>query len=89
MNRVVITGAGTNNALGATVPETLQPMREGRLGMCPLHKRDLDRLSVKNGAHTKAFDHAIYLDRQQLEMYDHVTQQTLTGRRDVKGRYAM
>jgi len=44
MNRVVITGAGTINALGATVPETLQAMREGRLGIGPLHMRDLDRL---------------------------------------------
>jgi len=33
MNRVVITGAGTINALGASVPATLEAMREGRCGI--------------------------------------------------------
>ena len=45
MNRVVITGAGTINALGGTVPETLHAMREGQLGIGPLQMRDLDRLA--------------------------------------------
>ena len=47
MNRVVITGAGTINALGTNVPETLGAMREGRLGIGPLEIRDVDRLSVQ------------------------------------------
>ena len=36
MKRVVITGAGTINALGHDVPETLAAMREGRCGIGPL-----------------------------------------------------
>ena len=83
MNRVVITGAGTINALGATVPETLQAMREGRLGIGPLHMRDLDRLSVKIGAQIKDFDPEIYFDRQKLALYDRVTQLTLMASREA------
>ena len=33
MKRVVITGAGTINALGPDVPSTLEAMREGRCGI--------------------------------------------------------
>ena len=33
MKRVVITGAGTINALGHSVSDTLQAMREGRCGI--------------------------------------------------------
>ena len=86
MNRVVITGAGTINALGATVPETLQAMREGRLGIGPLHMRDLDRLSVKIGAQIKDFDPEIYFDRQKLTLYDRVTQLTLMASREAMGQ---
>ena len=83
MNRVVITGAGTINALGATVPETLQAMREWRLGIGPLHMRDLDRLSVKIGAQIKDFDPEIYFDRQKLALYYRVTQLTLMASREA------
>ena len=86
MNRVVITGAGTINALGATVTETLQAMREGRLGIGPLHMRDLDRLSVKIGAQIKDFDPEIYFDRQKLALYDRVTQLTLMSSREAMGQ---
>ena len=47
MNRVVITGAGTVNALGLTVPDTLEAMREGRCGIGPLSFRDVERLSIQ------------------------------------------
>ncbi|MDG1240399.1 MAG: beta-ketoacyl-[acyl-carrier-protein] synthase family protein [Planktomarina sp.] len=83
MNRVVITGAGTINALGGTVPETLQAMREGQLGIGPLQMRDLDRLSVKIGAQIKDFDPESHFDRQKLTLYDRVTQLTLLACREA------
>ncbi len=49
MKRVVITGAGTINALGHDVPATLAAMREGRCGIGPLAIRDVERLSVQIG----------------------------------------
>ena len=49
MKRVVITGAGTINALGHDVPETLAAMREGRCGIGQLEFRDVERLSIQIG----------------------------------------
>jgi len=83
MNRVVITGAGTINALGASVPETLQAMREGQLGIGPLQMRDLDRLSVKIGGQIKDFDPEAHFDRQKLALYDRVTQLVLLASREA------
>ena len=83
MNRVVITGAGTINALGGSVSETLQAMREGQLGIGPLQMRDLDRLSVKIGAQIKDFDPEAHFDRQKLALYDRVTQLVLLASREA------
>lgn len=83
MNRVVITGAGTINAMGASVPETLQAMREGQLGIGPLEMRDLDRLSVKIGGQIKDFDPEAHFDRQKLALYDRVTQLVLLASREA------
>ena len=83
MNRVVITGAGTINALGGSVSETLQAMREGQLGIGPLQMRDLDRLSVKIGGQIKDFDPETHFDRQKLALYDRVTQLVLLASREA------
>jgi nodulation protein E len=83
MNRVVITGAGTINALGGSVSETLQAMREGQLGIGPLQMRDLDRLSVKIGGQIKDFDPEAHFDRQKLALYDRVTQLALLASREA------
>jgi nodulation protein E len=80
---VVITGAGTINALGGSVPETLQAMREGQLGIGPLQMRDLDRLSVKIGGQIKDFDPEAHFDRQKLALYDRVTQLALLASREA------
>ena len=83
MNRVVITGAGTINALGGSVLETLYAMREGQLGIGPLQMRDLDRLSVKIGGQIKDFDPETHFDRQKLALYDRVTQLVLLASREA------
>ena len=83
MNRVVITGAGTINALGGSVLETLHAMREGQLGIGPLQMRDLDRLSVKIGGQIKDFDPEAHFDRQKLALYDRVTQLVLLASREA------
>ena len=83
MNRVVITGAGTINALGGSVSETLHAMREGQLGIGPLQMRDLDRLTVKIGGQIKDFDPEAHFDRQKLALYDRVTQLVLLASREA------
>ncbi|SFE21936.1 beta-ketoacyl-[acyl-carrier-protein] synthase family protein [Roseivivax sediminis] len=77
MRRVVITGAGTINALGRTVPDTLEAMREGRCGIGPLEMRDTDRLAIKIGGQVKGFDPEEVFNRQQIALYDRYTQFTL------------
>ncbi len=83
MKRVVITGAGTVNALGLTVPATLEAMREGRCGIGPLVFRDVDRLAIQIGAQVHEFDETAHFNRQQLSLYDRFTQFTLIAAREA------
>jgi len=84
--RVVITGAGTINALGENVPETLEAMREGRCGIGPLEFRDVDRLSIKIGGQVSGYDEAAHFNRQQIALYDRFTQFTLLAAREAIGQ---
>ena len=77
MRRVVLTGAGTINALGMNVPDTLDAMREGRCGISDLEFRDVDRLSIRIGGQIKGFEPENHFNRQQLALYDRFTQLTL------------
>ena len=83
MKRVVITGAGTVNALGLTVPDTLEAMREGRCGIGPLRFRDVERLAIQIGAQVHEFDETAHFNRQQLSLYDRFTQFTLIAAREA------
>jgi nodulation protein E len=77
MKRVVITGAGTINPLGHTVPATLAAMREGSCGIGPLEIRDVDRLAIQIGGQVKDYDPDAHFNRQQQVLYDRFTQFTL------------
>ncbi|MGR3501229.1 beta-ketoacyl-[acyl-carrier-protein] synthase family protein [Pseudaestuariivita sp.] len=86
MRRVVITGAGTINALGHNVPQTLEAMREGRCGIGPLDIRDVDRLSIRIGGQVHDFDAETVFNRQQIALYDRFTQFTLIAAREAIGQ---
>jgi len=77
MKRVVITGAGTINALGHSVPATLAAMREGQCGIGPLELRDVERLSIRIGGQVHGYDPETAFNRQQIALYDRFTQFTL------------
>ncbi|PQO24958.1 beta-ACP synthase [Rhodobacteraceae bacterium WD3A24] len=83
MKRVVITGAGTVNALGNNVAETFEAFREGRCGISQLDFRDVDRLSVQIGAQMHGWDPAAHFSRQQLSLYDRFTQFALIAAREA------
>ena len=83
MNRVVITGAGTINALGLSVPDTLAAMREGRCGIGPLDIRDVDRLQVQIGGQVRGFEAEGRYNRQQIALYDRFTQFTLAAAKEA------
>ena len=83
MNRVVITGAGTINALGHTVPETMAAMREGRCGIGQLELRDVERLSISIGGQVRDFEAEGRFNRQQITLYDRFTQFTLFAAKEA------
>ncbi|HEY9039434.1 MAG TPA: beta-ketoacyl-[acyl-carrier-protein] synthase family protein [Roseovarius sp.] len=83
MKRVVITGAGTINALGTDVATTLEAMREGRCGIGDLEFRDVERLSIRIGGQVKGYDPEAAFTRQQLALYDRFTQFTLIAARQA------
>ncbi|WP_333684259.1 beta-ketoacyl-[acyl-carrier-protein] synthase family protein [Pontibaca methylaminivorans] len=83
MNRVVITGAGTINALGHDVPQTLEAMREGRCGIGPLELRDVERLSIRIGGQVHGFEPETHFNRQQIALYDRFTQFALIAAREA------
>ncbi|MFC6638292.1 beta-ketoacyl-ACP synthase II [Sulfitobacter sp. JBTF-M27] len=83
MKRVVITGAGTINALGLSVPDTLQAMREGVCGIGPLDIRDVERLQIQIGGQVKGFEAEGRYNRQQISLYDRFTQFTLAAAKEA------
>jgi len=83
MSRVVITGAGTINALGHNVPDTLVAMREGRCGIGQIDIPDVDRLTIKIAGQVKGFEAEGLFNRQQMSLYDRFTQFTLVAAREA------
>ena len=83
MKRVVITGAGTINALAHDVPGTLEAMREGRCGIGELELRDVERLGIRIGGQVKDFEPEEMFNRQQMALFDRFTQFTLVAAREA------
>jgi nodulation protein E len=78
MRRVVITGAGTVNALGQDVPTTLAAMAAGRCGIASLDVPDADKLMVRIGAQVRGWETERF-NARQLALYDRYTQFTLVA----------
>ena len=72
--RVVVTGAGTVNAMGVGVPATLEAMREGRSAIGALDIRDVERLTIRIGAQVRDWDEGAHFNRQQIALFDRYTQ---------------
>jgi len=83
MHRVVITGAGTVNALGQDVPATLEALREGRCGIGPLELRDVGRLNIRIGAQVRGWDPEAHFNRQDIALFDKFTQFTIHAARQA------
>ncbi|OWU83566.1 beta-ACP synthase [Oceanicola sp. 22II-s10i] len=83
MKRVVITGAGTINALGHSVAETFEAFREGRCGIGALEMRDVERLAIQIGGQVKGFEAEGEFNRQQMALYDRFTMFTLHAAKEA------
>jgi len=74
MNRVVITGQGTFNALGMNVAETLDAMSNGVCGIGPLEFDNLDRFNIQIGGQIKGYVAQDHFNRSEISLYDPFTQ---------------
>ena len=83
MKRVVITGAGTINALGHCVKDTLAAMTAGTCGIGPLSFRDVERLQIQIGGQVRGFEAEGRYNRQQMSLYDRFTQFTLAAAKEA------
>lgn len=83
MRRVVITGAGTVNALAHDVKGTFEAFREGRCGIGPLEIRDRERLAIQIGGQVHGWEPEAHFNRQQLVLFDKFTQFTLIAAREA------
>ena len=79
MRRVVITGAGTVNALALDVPGTFDAFRNGRCGIGPLGFRDADRLTIRIGAELRDWRAEDHFRSSELPLLDRVTQYALVA----------
>lgn len=83
MRRVVITGAGTVNALAHDVAGTFAAFREGRCGITELDIRDRERLAIMIGGQVHGWTPEAHFNRQQIMLYDRFTQFTLLAAREA------
>ena len=83
MNRVVITGAGTVNALAANVPDTMMAFREGRCGISLLSLPDQDRLTSKIAGQIHNWVPQSHFDQRQIVGLDRFAQFALVSARQA------
>jgi len=79
MVRVVITGAGTVNALAPNVPGTWAAMAQGKTGIVPLNFRDSDRLSIKIGAQIHDWPGLANMTAREAALWDPFTRLALAA----------
>ena len=83
MRRVVVTGLGVVSALGTGRTAHMQGLREGRSGIAPISLIDPERLLVKIAAEAKQFRGEDHFDRQQLALFDRVTEMAMFSAREA------
>ncbi|TGD45070.1 beta-ketoacyl-[acyl-carrier-protein] synthase family protein [Pseudotabrizicola sediminis] len=74
MHRVVITGAGTINALGHDLPSTFAAFAGGKGGIGALDIPDVDRLSIRVAGQVRGWTASDHFDLRGLSLYDRMTQ---------------
>ncbi|MEO1315414.1 MAG: beta-ketoacyl-[acyl-carrier-protein] synthase family protein [Pseudomonadota bacterium] len=77
--RVVVTGLGVVSALGVGREAHFEGLAEGRNGIGPIELIDPSRLMIKIAAEAKSYIGAERWGRQELLLYDRITQMALTA----------
>ncbi len=77
--RAVITGLGTVNPLGLSVPEYWRGLLAGRSGIAPITHFDTTDFKVHFGGEVKSFDPSVFLDARDVRRSDRFTQFALVA----------
>ncbi len=77
--RVVVTGMGTVNPLGHSVPETWEALVAGRSGIGPITQYDASNHKVKIAGEVKGFDPAARLGHKEARRTDRFAQFVLVA----------
>ncbi len=83
MRRVVITGAGTVNALGHDVAHSFAALGAGRGAIGPLAIAQADRLTAPIGAQVTGWDSAAHFSAREMAMLDPFAQFALASARQA------
>ena len=79
MRRVVLTGAGTVNALAVDVPGTLAALAAGRTAIGPLDFPDVDRLALRIGAAVRNWPGVPGMTSRDAALWDPFTRYALAA----------
>ena len=81
--RVVVTGMGSVNSLGLTVPETWKNVCEGKSGIGLIKRIDTSSLQVKIAGEIKGFDPQIYISAKDARRMDLVEQYAIAASQEA------
>lgn len=83
MRRVAITGIGAISALGRTVSEFAESLREGRAGITPVESCDMTDIRFRNGAEVKNYSHQPYFEDRRADFMDRFAQFAVIAAREA------
>lgn len=81
--RVVVTGLGTVNPIGLSVPEYWQGLLAGKSGIGPITHFDTKDFKVKFAGEPKGFDPAGIVEPRELRRLDRFTQYAMVAAREA------
>lgn len=87
--RVVITGAGSINALGHSVAQTFAALRENRCAIGPLDLPDLERLTIRIGAQVRDWRAEDHFTAREIALCDRATQFALWAAQEAVAQSAL
>jgi len=79
MKRVVVTGMGTINPLGNSVPEYWSSLVSGRSGAAPITRFDASKFKTQFACEVKNYDPLLHFEKGEVRKYDLFSQYALVS----------
>jgi nodulation protein E len=83
MRRVAITGMGAICALGRTVAESAETLRQGRSCIAPIESADMSQIRFQNGAEVRGYSYQPYFDDRRADFIDRFAQFAVIAAREA------